>query len=87
VTEKQHAHDYANQIFTHVSHEHADMTDLGLYLARVIAELLELSPVAREHVSDLILVELTEELHRRGWPGRNAARMVGEVQRDWSREA
>ena len=85
MAEKQHARDYANQIFTHVSNEYADSADLGLYLARVIAELLELSPVAREHVSDLILVDLTEELHRRGGPGRNAARMVSEVQRNWMR--
>jgi len=58
--------------------------DADLYASRVVAELCEISPIVREHISDLILVELTEELYRRGEPGREAARMVAEVQRDWS---
>jgi hypothetical protein len=53
---------------------------------KVIAEILELSPGAKEHISDLVLVELVEELHHRGQPGRDASRLVGEVQRHWSNE-
>jgi hypothetical protein len=62
-------------------------TDADLYASRVVAELCELSPVVREHLSDLILVELVQELHRRGNPGREAARLVAEVQRDWMQGA
>ncbi len=75
---------YARQLYEQATGEHADPVDLGLYLAKVIAELFEMSPGAREHISDFILVELVEELHRRGQCGQEAARMVAEVQRDWS---
>ncbi len=60
--------------------------DADLFLARVISEVLEASPVAREHISDLVLVDLVEALHRHGEPGRDAARMVGVVQRHWNQE-
>jgi hypothetical protein len=72
---------FARQLFEHLADVRS--TDADLYLAKVIAELFELSPITREHVSDLILVELSEELHRRGNPGRETARMVAEIQRDW----
>ena len=71
----------AHQLFKRIADVHGD-ADADLYLARVIAELFDLSPIAREHVSDLILADLPEELHRRGGQGRSAARMVAEVQRD-----
>jgi hypothetical protein len=61
--------------------------DVDLYLARTVERLFEMSPGLREHISDLLLADLSEELYRRGWPGRNAARMVAEVQRDWTQEA
>lgn len=77
---------FARQLFGHLADVHGDV-NADLYLARVIAELCELSPVAREHIVDLVLGELTEDLHRRGQPGREAARMVAEVQRDWANEA
>ena len=73
---------FARQLFEHLAGAHG--TDTDLYLAKVIAELFELSPIALEHISDLLLADLTEELHRRAEPGRDAARMVGEVQRDWT---
>jgi hypothetical protein len=57
-----------------------------LYLANVVAELFELNPGLREHISDLILVKVSEELYRRGAPGRDAARMVAVIQREWSQE-
>jgi hypothetical protein len=77
---------FANQLFKHLADVHGD-ADADLYLAKVVAALFELSPIVREAVSDLILADLTEELHRRGTPGRNAARMVAEVQRDWMQGA
>ncbi len=73
---------FAAQIFAHVAHVHGD-ADADLYASRVVAEICELSPIVREQISDLILVELVEELHRHGQPGRDAARMVGVVQRGW----
>jgi len=76
---------FAYQLFEHLADVHGD-AEADLYLARVVAELFELSPIVREHVSDLILADLTEELHRQGQPGRDAARMVGEVQRHWANE-
>jgi hypothetical protein len=82
VPEKQDARAYANEIFTHVNHENPDTTDLGVFLAKVIAELLELSPGAREHISDFLIVDLCEELGRRGH--QDAVRVVLEVQSHWS---
>jgi hypothetical protein len=82
MTERHPPDALARQLFEHLAEVHG--TDADLYLAKVIAELFELSPIAREHVSDLILVELSEELCRRGRAGREAARVVAEVQRDWS---
>ena len=76
---------FANQLFEHLADVHGD-AEADLYLARVIADLFELSPIVREHVSDLILADLTEELHRHGQPGRDASRLVGEVQRHWQSE-
>ena len=74
---------FASALFEHLNDAHGAGADL--YASRVVAELFELSPIVREHISDLlILVELSEELYRRGEPGRNAARMVAEVQRDWT---
>jgi hypothetical protein len=82
MTEKQDASVYANQIFAHVADEHADTTDL--YLAKLIAELFEMSPGAREHISDFLVADLCEELARRG--EEEAMRAVLVVQRDWSQE-
>ena len=76
---------FAYQLFEHLADVHGD-AEADLYLARVIADLFELSPIVREHVSDLILADLTEELHRHGQPGRDASRLVGEVQRHWQSE-
>ena len=76
---------FAHRLFEHLTTVHG--TDADLYASRVVAELCELSPVVREHLSDLILVELVQELHRRGNPGREAARLVAEVQRDWMQGA
>ncbi len=76
---------FAYQLFEYLADVHGD-ADADLYVARVIAELFELSPIVREHVSDLILTHLTEELHRHGRAGKDAARMVGKVQRDWINE-
>lgn len=73
---------FARQLFGRLAEVHG--TGADLYLAKVIAELFELSPIALEHISDLLLVEVTEELCRRGEPGRDAALMVAEVQRDWT---
>ena len=77
---------FAHQLFAHLAFVHGE-ADADVYLARVIAELFELSPITREHISDLLLADLTEELHRRGQPGREAAQMVAEVQREWMRGA
>ena len=85
MNEKQDAGTFAYSLFEHVADVHGD-ADADLYVSKVVAELFELSPIVREHVSDLILADLTEELHRRGQPGRDAARMVGVVQRDWANE-
>ena len=60
--------------------------DIDLYLARAVERLFEMSPGLREHISDLLLAELSQALHRRGAPGREAARMVAVVQREWSQE-
>lgn len=76
---------FACQLLEHVADVHGD-ADADLYASRVVAELFELSPIVREHVSDLILTDLTEELHRRGQPGRDAARMVSQVQTFWANE-
>ena len=76
---------YAYQLFEHLADVHGD-AEADLYLARVVAELFELSPIVREHVNDLILADLTEELHRHGQPGLDASRLVGEVQRHWANE-
>jgi hypothetical protein len=78
---------FAHQLFEHIANVHGD-ANTDLYASRVVAELFELSPIVREHISDLLLLtDLTEELYRRGRPGREAARMVAEVQRDWSQGA
>lgn len=74
---------FARQLFEHLADVHGD-ADADVYLARVIAELFGLSPIAHEHICDLILVELVEELHRRGRHGREAAQLVAETQRDWT---
>jgi hypothetical protein len=76
---------FAYQLLEHLADVHGD-AEADLYLARVVAELFELSPIVREHVSDLILADLTEALHRHGQPGRDAARVVGVVQRGWINE-
>lgn len=60
--------------------------EADLYLARGVAEHFELSSIVREHISDLTLADLTEELHRRGRAGKDASRMVGEVQHHWANE-
>ena len=73
---------FAHELFAHLAFVHGE-ADADLYASRVVAELCELSPIVREHISDLILADLTEELHRRGKAGRDAAQLVGEVQRDW----
>jgi hypothetical protein len=73
---------FAHQLFQHLAEVHG--TDADVYLAHVIAELCELSPILREHLIDFVLVELVEELHQRGKPGVDAARIVAEVQHDWS---
>jgi hypothetical protein len=78
----QDAPSYARQIYEQVAGEYADAADLGLYLARVVAELFEMSPGAREHISDLVIAEHVEELSRRG--EEEAMRAVLRVQRDWS---
>jgi hypothetical protein len=85
VAGQQDARDYANEIFAHVSHEHTDTTDVGLYLARVVAELFEISPGAREHISDFLIADLCEELGKRGEV--EAMRAVLAVQRDWAQGA
>lgn len=77
---------FACQLLEHLLTIHGD-ANADLYLARVVAEIFELSPIVREHVSDLLLTDLTEELCRRGDAGRDAARMVAEVQRDWANDA
>ncbi len=76
---------FAYQLFEHLADVHGD-AEADLYLARVVAELFELSPIVREHVSDLILADLTEELYRHGRAGKDAARMAGVVQRHWQGE-
>lgn len=76
---------FALQLAEHVADVHGE-AGAGLFLARVTSELLETNPGLREHVSDLLLTDLTEELCRRGDAGREAARMVAEVQRDWMNE-
>ena len=81
MTERKPPDALAHQLFEHLAEVHG--TDADLYLAKVIAELFELSPIALEHISDLLLADLTQELHRHGEPGREAARMVAEVQHDW----
>jgi hypothetical protein len=81
----QDARTYACQIFEQVAAEHADPTDLGLYLAKAIAEILELSPGAREHISDLFIADLCEEFGRHG--EEEAMRAVLKVQSRWSQEA
>lgn len=76
---------FALQLAERVAVQQAD-ADVDLYLARTVARLFEMSPGLREHISDLLLTELSEALHRRGRPGREAARMVAVVQREWSQE-
>jgi hypothetical protein len=76
---------FAQQLFEHVADVQG--ADADLLLARAIAELFELSPIARIHTTDVFFVELVEELHRRGQPGQEAARMVLEVQKHWDQEA
>lgn len=85
VAERQLPDTFAYQLLEHVGHVHGD-ENADLYLARVVAELFELSPIVREHVSDLIIADLSEELHRHGQAGKDAARVVGVVQRDWMNE-
>ena len=79
----QDARDYARQIYEQVADVYADPTDLGLYLAKVVAELFELSPGAKEHISDFLIADLCEQLGMRG--EEEAMRAVLKVQRDWSR--
>ncbi len=74
---------FAYQLFEHLAVVHGE-ADADLHASKVVAELFEISPKVREHVSDLVLAE---ELHRHGQPGRDAARMVAEVQRRWAQEA
>lgn len=74
---------FAYQLFAHTSYVHGD-ADADLYLARVVSELFELSPILLEHVSDLFFADLTEELGRRGQ--QDAVWAVLKVQRDWSQE-
>ena len=74
---------FAARLFEHLNNTHG--ADADLYASRVVAELFEHSSITREHISDLLIADLSEELYRRGHPGREAARMVAEVQRDWSR--
>ncbi len=76
---------FALQLAEHVADLHGD-DRVDLYLARVVAELFETSPGLREHISDLLLTDLTEELCRRGDAGREAARAVAEVQRNWAND-
>ena len=76
---------FAYQLFEYLADVHGD-AEADLYLARVVAELFELSPIVREHISDLILADLTEELHRHGRAGKDAAKMAGVVQRHWANE-
>jgi hypothetical protein len=83
MTQKQGAEMFAYQVFEHVANVHGD-AEADLYLARVIAELFELSPIVREHISDLFFADLTEELHRHSQ--RDAAQMVSVVQRDWAND-
>jgi hypothetical protein len=82
MTERQPPDALARQLFEHIATVHGD-ANADLYLAKVVAELFELSPILREHLIDFVLVELVEELHQRGKPGVDAAREVAEVQRDW----
>jgi hypothetical protein len=84
VVDKQPAGTFAHELFAHISYVHGDV-DADLYISKVVAELFELSPIVREHISDLILVELTEELSRRGQG--DAVRAVLEVQTHWQQEA
>ncbi len=85
MAEKQPSDTFAYQLFEYVSDLHGD-AEADLYVSRVVAELFELSPIVREHVSDLIIADLSEELHRHGQAGKDAARMLGVVQRDWMTE-
>jgi hypothetical protein len=82
MTERQPPDTPARHLFEHVVALVGD-ANADLYASRVVAELFKLSPIVHEHISDLLLADLTEELHRRGGPGREAARMVAEIQRDW----
>ena len=76
---------FAYQLLEHLADVHGDAA-ADLYLARVVAELFELSPITREHViSDLFFVELAEELGRRG--EEDAVRAMLEVQTYWEQEA
>jgi len=72
----------ALQLVEHAADQQAD-TDIDVYLARVVAELLSAEPGVREHVSDLFFVELTEELSRSGEEG--AVRAVLKIQTDWDK--
>lgn len=74
---------FAHHLFEHLADVHGEAS-ADLYLAKVIAELFELSPIALEHISDLLLADVTEQLYRRGKAGLEAARLVAEVQRDWT---
>jgi hypothetical protein len=74
---------FAQRLFGHLAEVHG--TDADLYLAKAIAELFDLSPIARDHVSDLFFVELTEELSGRG--KKDAVRAVLKVQTFWDQEA
>ena len=85
VPEKPDAGTFAYQLFEHLA-DVCGEANADLYASRVVAELFELSPIVREHVSDLILADLVEELHRRGPAGKDAARLVGAVQRFWANE-
>jgi len=77
---------FAYQLFEQVAEVHSESA-ADLYLARTVERLFDMSPGLGELMSDLLLAELSEELYRRGAPGREAARMVAEVQRTWSQEA
>ena len=82
MAEKEDARAYARQIYEQVADKHADSDDADLYLAKLIAELFEMSPGAREHISDLLIADLCEELGGRG--EEDAMRAVLKVQRDWA---
>jgi hypothetical protein len=61
------------------------MADPDTRLIRFVGEVMECYPAVRQHFSDLLMEELTEELHRRG--AKDAAQLVQEINQDWSNDA